>query len=132
MAAHKIRWNKTKRERSLERVLIRLVKRRRGRAYKFSSPGKRSVPDRLVVLPGKPAKIYFIELKRKGKKLTPAQGEERARLKALGAEAYAVDNEEDVELILSGLGHLANEVAVGRASSSKARKRFPRLRYAVG
>ena len=54
------------RERDVERWLCDQVKKLRGHAYKFVSPGCDGVPDRIIILP--PGRVYFVELKtNKGK-----------------------------------------------------------------
>lgn len=58
--------------------------------YKFTSPQRRSVPDRLYVMKG--GITFYIEFKRKGEKPTPGQEREIARLRAQGATVYVVDN----------------------------------------
>ncbi|MCW3641505.1 PDDEXK family nuclease, partial [Burkholderia cenocepacia] len=60
-------------EKTVETYLVDRVRAAGGDAYKFSSPARVSVPDRIVVFP--PARIYFVELKRPGGKLT--RGQER-------------------------------------------------------
>lgn len=58
--------------------------------YKFVSPNRRSVPDRMYVVKG--GKTFFIEFKRKGEKPTPGQEREIAKLRAQGSLVYVVDN----------------------------------------
>jgi len=58
--------------------------------YKFTSPARRSVPDRLFILPGGKG-VFFIEFKRKGQKPTPAQQVEIAKIRAQGASVFIVD-----------------------------------------
>lgn len=53
--------------------------------YKFTSPSRRSVPDRLFIRDGR---VVFIEFKRPGGKLTSGQGREIERLRKVGAEVY--------------------------------------------
>ena len=48
-------------EKQVERYLCRRVRRIGGRAYKWTSPGCRGVPDRLVFFPG--GGIVPVELK---------------------------------------------------------------------
>ena len=48
-------------EKEIEKKMIEGVRRLRGRAYKFVSPGNNGVPDRMVIFPG--GKIIFTELK---------------------------------------------------------------------
>lgn len=58
--------------------------------YKFTSPARAAVPDRLFVLPG--GRVFFIEFKRKGQRPTPPQTREHARLHAHGVTVCVVDN----------------------------------------
>lgn len=58
--------------------------------YKFTSPSKRSVPDRIFVLPG--GHVFWIEFKRLGKEPTPAQTVEIEKLRKQGVTVYVVDN----------------------------------------
>ena len=85
-------------EKTVERELVKRVKEEGGIAYKFSSPGRRSVPDRLCLLPG--GKILFVECKAPGKKPTKLQAREHERLRALGFEVVVVDGVETVKELL--------------------------------
>ena len=85
-------------EKTVERELVKRVKEEGGIAYKFSSPGRRSVPDRLCLFPG--GKILFVECKAPGKRPTVAQVKEHERLKALGFEVLIVDGVETVKELL--------------------------------
>ncbi|MCW3649139.1 VRR-NUC domain-containing protein, partial [Burkholderia cenocepacia] len=76
-------------EKTVETYLVDRVRAAGGDAYKFSSPARVSVPDRIVVFP--PARIYFVELKRPGGKLTRGQEREHARLRALGCDVRTLD-----------------------------------------
>ena len=58
-------------EKAVEAALVRRVKVLGGLCEKFVSPGRRSVPDRLVTLPG--GRIIFVEIKAPGGKPTPQQ-----------------------------------------------------------
>ena len=62
-------------------------------AYKFTSPSKRSVPDRLFVAPG--GSMFLIEFKRRGQKPTVGQRAEITKLQQQGATVYVIDNIED-------------------------------------
>jgi hypothetical protein len=59
--------------------------------YKFTSPNRRSVPDRLFILPSGKG-VFFIEFKRKGVKPTPAQEVEIAKLRGQGVSVLVIDN----------------------------------------
>lgn len=59
------------REKDIEQMLTREVRKRNGLALKFTSPGVNGVPDRMVLLPG--GRIAFTELKAPGRKMRPIQ-----------------------------------------------------------
>ncbi|CNK09761.1 VRR-NUC domain-containing protein [Yersinia aldovae] len=80
------------REDSIEDHLVKEVKKAGGIAYKFVSPGRRSVPDRLVLLPG--GKVIFVECKAPGEKPTAAQLREHDKLHALGFAVWVLDNKD--------------------------------------
>lgn len=82
-------------EKTIEAHLVKRVKERGGVAYKFTSPQRRSVPDRLVLLPG--GVVEFIELKAPGKKPTPMQLREHERLRALGLAVLVIDTKEEID-----------------------------------
>jgi len=58
--------------------------------YKFVSPGRTGVPDRLFVSPN--GVHFFIEFKQAGKRPGSAQVREIDRLRANGAFVFVVDN----------------------------------------
>lgn len=70
------------RENLIEKHLVAEVKKAGGMAYKFVSPGRRSVPDRIVLLPG--GRLVFVECKAPGKAPRADQLREHERLRALG------------------------------------------------
>lgn len=88
-------------EKYLERKLCAEVKAMGGIAYKFVSPGRRGVPDRMCVLPG--GQVVFVELKSYGKKPTPLQEIEIGRLKDLGFEVFVIDSLSRLEVLSSHL-----------------------------
>ena len=63
--------------------------------FKFVSPGRAGVPDRLVLLPG--GRCFFVELKRPGGKLRPLQEFWKEKLEAMGAYYYLVDSFDAIE-----------------------------------
>lgn len=70
------------RESTIEKHLVAEVKKAGGIAYKFVSPGRRAVPDRLVLLPG--GRAVFVECKAPSEKPRPDQLREHERLRTLG------------------------------------------------
>ena len=83
------------RESVVELHLKRVVQRMGGEALKFTSPGRRHVQDRLVILPGNG--IWFVETKAPGKRLRPGQLRFRARLEFLGCRCMVLDTKEKVD-----------------------------------
>lgn len=80
-------------EKDVEAALVRRVKALGGLCEKFTSPGRRSVPDRLVTMPD--GHIIFVELKRPGGKPTEAQLKDHAKRRELGCDVRVIDNMED-------------------------------------
>ena len=76
-----------------------LAKELGGRAYKFVSPNKRSVPDRLFILPTAPVH-FFIEYKRWGGKPSSGQEFEIKRLLGWGVYVYVIDNIHEAEQVI--------------------------------
>ncbi len=62
---------------------------------KFVSPGNSGVPDR-IVLQSK-GKIYFVELKQKGKKPRPLQRHVFKKFDDMGFPVYVIDSNEAIE-----------------------------------
>ena len=77
-------------EKHIEAAFVARVKALGGMAEKFTSPAKRSVPDRIVTMPG--GRIIFAECKAPGKKPTPAQQKDHERRRALGCEVLVIDS----------------------------------------
>lgn len=83
-------------EKELERYLVKEIKKRGGRAYKFISPGNDGVPDRIVIMPG--CVPVFVELKTESGRLTELQRVQINRLEELEQDVWilhgkiAVDN----------------------------------------
>ena len=82
------------RESEIEKKLVSHIKKLGGIAYKFSSPNRRSVPDRLCVMPN--GRAFFVELKTKGKAPTPLQQHEHCLLRALGHTVLVIDSVEAI------------------------------------
>jgi len=66
------------REDDIETHLYKRVKKLGGMCYKFTVPGRRNVPDRIMMLPG--ICMQFVELKKPGEKPNDAQIREHARI----------------------------------------------------
>ena len=86
-------------EKDIENALVRKVKKLGGMCEKFTSPGRRSVPDRIITLPN--GKIVFVEVKNTGKKPTELQLRDHERRRALGCDVRVIDNMEDANAFKS-------------------------------
>jgi len=89
-------------ERDVENRLVRAIKKLGGIAYKFTSPGRRSVPDRLVLMPD--GTVTFVEVKRPGGRLTEGQKREIDKLRNLGQNVFIVYDYEEVDELVELLG----------------------------
>lgn len=79
-------------EKDVESALVRRVKALGGMCEKFTSPGRRSVPDRIVTLPN--GKVIFVEVKAPGKKPSELQERDHQRRRALGCDVRVIDTME--------------------------------------
>lgn len=59
-------------------------------AYKFTSPARAAVPDRLFI--AQDGRMWFCEFKAAGKKPTPAQEREHTRLREQKVNVFVIDN----------------------------------------
>lgn len=82
-------------EKQIEAKVCAYAKERGLLVYKFTSPARAAVPDRMFVLPT--GKIFFCEFKREGLKPTPQQEREHHRLRQHHVVVYVIDN------VMSGL-----------------------------
>lgn len=80
-------------EKTVEQALVRRVKSLGGMCEKFTSPGRRSVPDRIVTMPD--GRIIFVELKKPGAKPTEMQMRDHANRRAMGCDVRVIDTVED-------------------------------------
>lgn len=84
-------------EKEIEAVLVREVGKMGGVAYKFVSPGRVGVPDRIVILPGR--RPVFVELKTDHGELTATQSVQIRKLRDLGQTVeitYGLDGVKDL------------------------------------
>ena len=86
------------REKAIEAVLVKEVKKRGGICPKFTSPGMDGMPDRLVLLPH--GRFCFVEVKAPGEKPRPLQAYRHRQLRRLGCKVYVLDGTEQIEGIL--------------------------------
>jgi hypothetical protein len=77
-------------EKDIESKVCAYARERGLLAYKFTSPARAAVPDRLFIVPG--GVMFFCEFKRQGQKPTPAQEREHKRLREYDVPVFVVDN----------------------------------------
>ncbi len=90
------------REKTIEQKFRAAVKAAGGLAVKFTSPGFDGVPDRLALLPG--GRMAFVEVKALGKKPRPLQLARHRLLRQLGFKVYVLDDEAQIEKVISEIG----------------------------
>lgn len=86
-------------EKDVEKELVRKTEESGGMAWKFVSPGKSGVPDRIILLPN--GKIGFVELKAPGEKMRPLQIKRKEQLEKLGFMVFTVDAKERIDGVLN-------------------------------
>ena len=94
-----------RREAQVEARINDRAKEHKGTAYKFTSPGRRSVPDRLIVCPCIPYELrpLFIEAKRPGEDATPSQAREHKKLRDRDATVFVADDYDVVDSIFESI-----------------------------
>jgi hypothetical protein len=81
-------------EKTIEQALCKRVKELGGSCDKYSSPSRRAVPDRIVMLPNKT--LIFVECKAPGKAPTDAQYRDHERRRAMGFDVRVISTLEQV------------------------------------
>lgn len=81
------------------------------RALKFTSPARRSVPDRIFLCDG--SFVFFIEFKKPGEPPTPNQTKEHIRLRAQGFDVFVVDNVAGGKAIVDAMAQKAKRRSLG-------------------
>ena len=87
------------RESEIERHFVWTVERMGGITYKFTSPGRKGVADRIACLPD--GSTWFVELKTKGGRLSPLQKMFAADMAALNQRYMCIWTKEQVNKWLS-------------------------------
>lgn len=88
-------------EKTTEKRLKGRVERLGGLALKLFSPWFTGLPDRLILLPR--GRIYFVELKKEGKKPSPRQAVVHKLLTRLGFTVVTIDSPESLDYFLEML-----------------------------
>jgi hypothetical protein len=90
-------------ERSVERKLTEGVKRVGGLCWKWVSPGRAGVPDRIVVVD---ACVWFVEVKAQGSKERPLQKSVRQMIERAGGQCRVVVGVEGVKDFLDEIARI--------------------------
>ena len=85
-------------ESEVERHFVWTVERLGGKTYKFTSPGRKGVADRIACLPD--GSTWFVELKTKGGRLSPLQKMFAADMAALKQKYACVWTKEQIDELL--------------------------------
>jgi Holliday junction resolvase len=85
-------------EAQIEAAAVKAAREDGWLVYKFTSPQRRSVPDRIFIKGGR---VVFIEFKRPGGKLTSGQEREIEKLRRHGAEVWVCYSKQEVAEVLN-------------------------------
>lgn len=88
------------RESDIESYLVECVKAAGGEVRKVKWIGRRSAPDRVVMLPKRATS--WVELKAPGEKAKPHQQREHERMRAMGQDVVVIDSFEGVDRLING------------------------------
>jgi hypothetical protein len=85
-------------EKQIEAKVCEYARDKNVLAYKFTSPARAAVPDRLFIAPN--GRMWFCEFKREGEKPTPAQHREHDRLRRQMVNVFVIDNVPEGKLMV--------------------------------
>ena len=77
-------------EKQIESAVCEYARSKGVLAYKFTSPARAAVPDRLFI--AQDGRMWFCEFKAEGKKPTPAQDREHTRLRQQKVIVFVIDS----------------------------------------
>ncbi len=96
------------RESEIEKYFMKVVKSMGGEVRKVKWIGRRNAPDRVAMLPVRPAgyvgDTFWVELKATGKGPTSAQAREHRRMRKMGQQVYVFNS-------IGGIDKWAHEYA---------------------
>ena len=91
-------------EKDIEAKVCEYARSKNVLAYKFTSPARAAVPDRLFIR--QDGLVWFCEFKRQGQKPTEAQKREHLRLRQHKVSVFVIDNVDDgkamIDLMVMG------------------------------
>lgn len=96
-------------EKQIEKEVCFHAKQKGFLTYKFTSPSRSAVPDRLLITPW--GTVFFIEFKRTGEEPTPQQHREHDRLRKMNILLFVVDNIPDGKKLIDGIWERISTIA---------------------
>lgn len=90
------------READIERHFVWSVERCGGKTWKFTSPGRRGVADRIACMPN--GSTWFVELKTLGGKFSALQLAFAADMVRLNQRYACLSSKEEVDMFILSLG----------------------------
>lgn len=94
----------------VERPLVRGIESIGGMVPKFTSPGRKGAPDRIVILIGR---VIFVETKTPAGRLDPMQVVWKEDLEAAGAEYRCLTSREEVNAFVKEMRLYAEQKVLG-------------------
>jgi hypothetical protein len=85
-------------EKDIEAKVCEYARNKGVLAYKFTSPARAAVPDRLFI--GPDGRMWFCEFKRGGQVPTPAQYREHDKLRQHMVNVFVIDNVNEGKLMI--------------------------------
>jgi hypothetical protein len=85
-------------EKQIEAKVCEYAKTKNVLVYKFTSPNRMAVPDRLFIRSD--GRMWFVEFKRQGAKPTEAQEREHHRLRQHKVNVFVIDNVEKGKIMI--------------------------------
>lgn len=98
-------------EHTIERHLIEICQRHSFLCWKFTSPGRTGVPDRVIITP---AGTVFVELKRPGATLRPKQQIVVAAMRRAGGRVYTIDSIAAADDLVAALWTASKDASIHR------------------
>jgi hypothetical protein len=86
-------------EKQIEAAVCAYARTKGVLAYKFTSPARAAVPDRMFIRPD--GRIWFCEFKRGGQKPTEAQEREHNKLRQHKVDVFVIDTVEDGKMMIN-------------------------------
>ena len=88
---------KAEKEKTLERKLVKLIKKFGGMCFKMPAVHFTGLPDRMCLLPG--GRVYFVEVKETGKNLSPRQAVVHRQFAKLGFDVRTIESTLGLEML---------------------------------